>query len=88
MHGCTETLTTQTQPHNHSLSLSSLDTWIKATEEGPIRAEAVRRVSKEVQKQLEKLEVGHSSPPQSPHQTSFHISHFILTLVHEGTFPL
>ena len=42
--------------------------WIKATEDGLTRAEAVRGVPEEVQNQLEKLEVGHilcqSPPPQ------------------------
>jgi len=41
--------------------------WIKATEEGFTRAVAVRGVPEEVQKQLEKLKVGHvlcQLPPQ------------------------
>ena len=39
---------------------SSLDTWIKEMEESLVRAEAVRGVPAEVEKQLEQLEVGHT----------------------------
>ena len=41
--------------------------WIKTTKEGLTRAEAVRGVPEEVQKQLEKLKVGHVLCQLPPH---------------------
>jgi len=45
--------------YTNILSFSLLDMWIKATEEGLMRAEAVKGVLEELQKQLENLKVGH-----------------------------